>query len=60
MQAKAETDIVVMSIFVNPLQFGPNEDFEQYPRDEKRDVKLAEQTWCRYYYLYLTLIRDVS
>lgn len=42
-RAREENDIVVMSIFVNPLQFGPNEDFERYPRDEKRDAKLAEE-----------------
>ena len=42
-EAKKENDLLVMSIFVNPLQFGPNEDFDQYPRDEKRDIQLAKE-----------------
>jgi pantoate--beta-alanine ligase len=39
--AKKHTDVAVMSVFVNPLQFGPKEDFEKYPRDIKRDEALA-------------------
>jgi pantoate--beta-alanine ligase len=39
--ARAECDVVVMSLFVNPTQFGPNEDLNRYPRDEERDLRLA-------------------
>lgn len=42
-QARAETGVVVASIFVNPTQFAPSEDLTVYPRDLKRDLKLLEQ-----------------
>jgi len=41
--ARAENEIVVVSLFVNPAQFGPGEDFRRYPRDEECDARLAEE-----------------
>ena len=40
--AREQTDLVVVSLFVNPTQFAPNEDLSTYPRDEARDAALAE------------------
>ena len=42
-RARRENDVVVVSIFVNPLQFGPREDFKQYPRDLNRDRRLLKR-----------------
>ena len=41
-EARRKCDVVVVSVFVNPLQFGPNEDFESYPRRVAQDAKLLE------------------
>jgi pantoate--beta-alanine ligase len=40
-RARADCDVVVVSLFINPTQFGPNEDLDAYPRDEERDAQLA-------------------
>ena len=43
-RARELADRVVVTIFVNPLQFGPGEDFERYPRDEERDLEFLQGT----------------
>lgn len=48
--ARAECDVVVMSLFVNPTQFGPGEDLDRYPRDEERDLRLATEAGVDFVY----------
>ncbi|WP_169338739.1 pantoate--beta-alanine ligase [Heyndrickxia acidiproducens] len=50
-KARKENDIVWMSIFVNPLQFGPHEDFDRYPRDEAGDRLKAETAGVDYLFI---------
>lgn len=49
--AKRKADRAVATIFVNPTQFGPNEDFQRYPRQEEADLALLERAGCDLVYL---------
>jgi pantoate--beta-alanine ligase len=55
--ARAQSDVVVASVFVNPRQFGPNEDFSRYPRDPEKDAAMlaAEKTD----YLFLPSLEEM-
>jgi pantoate--beta-alanine ligase len=48
--AREQCDVVVMSLFVNPTQFGEGEDLDRYPRDEERDARLAADAGVDYVY----------
>jgi pantoate--beta-alanine ligase len=48
--ARDGCDTVVMSLFVNPTQFGPGEDLDRYPRDEERDLRLAAEAGVDFVY----------
>jgi pantoate--beta-alanine ligase len=45
-KARQLSQVVVVSLFVNPTQFGPQEDYDTYPRDLSRDIHLLEETGC--------------
>jgi pantoate--beta-alanine ligase len=55
--ARTECDVVVMSLFVNPTQFGPGEDLDRYPRDEERDLRLAAEAGVDF--VYAPTVEDV-
>lgn len=56
-EARKSADIVVVSIFVNPIQFGPNEDYERYPRDEKRDLTICKHEGVDY--VFIPSVKDM-
>jgi pantoate--beta-alanine ligase len=49
--ARAQADVVITSVFVNPLQFGPTEDFGKYPRDVEKDSAMLAAEKCDYLFL---------
>lgn len=55
--AQKNSDVLVVSIFVNPIQFGPQEDFKKYPRNLRRDKKLLKDLECNY--LFYPQMKDV-
>ena len=49
--ARKRSDVLVVSVFVNPTQFGPKEDFRRYPRDFQRDKSLLKQEGCDFVFV---------
>src|SRR5215831_15756615 len=56
-EARAQCDVLVVSIFVNPTQFGPAEDFEKYPRDLDNDAVLLTRENVDY--LFAPAVTDI-
>lgn len=56
-EARANNDLVVLSIFINPLQFGANEDLDRYPRDEERDMAIAAE--CRTDLVFIPSVQEM-
>lgn len=55
--AKKKSDVLVVSIFVNPTQFGPKEDFKKYPKNLKRDKRLLKEIGCDF--LFVPDLKDM-
>src|SRR5712692_1334908 len=55
--ARARCDVVVVSVFVNPAQFGPREDFTSYPRDLTRDSALLAESTVDY--VFAPIVEDI-
>lgn len=56
-EARKKADVVVVSIFVNPLQFGPKEDLAKYPRDEKGDLLKCKQAGASF--VFFPKVKDL-
>jgi pantoate--beta-alanine ligase len=52
--ARAQSDVVIVSVFVNPLQFGPTEDFSRYPRDPEQDTAMLAAEKADYLFMPAT------